>query len=77
MPKKKTALATIALVVLTIAVVDSLYWLCFSVWMTAYPFADHNHWRINSYLWLAATLLIGAVWFGFAVYLFRRNRPSV
>ncbi len=61
---------------LTLAGAYSLYWVLFSIWMTAYPFADLHVWRIHFYVWLSATLLIAVCWTALLVWLIRRKRAS-
>lgn len=47
-----------ALGALTLSGMDAIYWLLFSVWMTAYPFAANGIWKQRFYFWLAAAVLI-------------------
>jgi hypothetical protein len=76
MPKKQTLCGTIVVALLTFAGMYSLYWLLFSAWMMAYPFASHGFWRVRFYMWLATSIFIGAVWSGLVVWLVRRRRTS-
>jgi hypothetical protein len=73
---RKTIWGTIALVVLTLAGMGSLYWLIFSVWMMAYPYANHAQWQLRLYTWLAITGFIGMLWCILAIWFFRRKRIS-
>ncbi len=59
---------------LTLAGAHSLYWLLFSIWMTAYPFADLSVWGIRFYVWLSATLLIAVCLTALLVWLIRQRR---
>jgi hypothetical protein len=51
----------------------SVYQVLFSLWMTAYPYADINFWRPHLYLRLAQTVLIGMLWSALAVWMFRKR----
>jgi hypothetical protein len=44
---KRLIWARVALVILTLGGLVSLYQTLFDVWMTAYPFADPNEWRMR------------------------------
>ena len=59
MIQRRLMWAKIALVLLTLGEIDSIYWVLFSAWMTAYPFANSSLWRTRLYLWLTASLLTG------------------
>jgi len=66
----------IALGLLTLAGMISVYCLAFSVWMTAYPFADLHLWRVRFYIWAAASVLIGACWVATLIWLLRRKQSG-
>ena len=67
----------VLLVLLALAVAVSFYQLAFSVWMTAYPFADIHVWRARFYLRLSITGAIGACWIVALVWLVRTwRRPA-
>lgn len=51
-----------ALVVLSFAELKSLYQAAFCVWMTAYRPEYASGWRVILYRWLAAAVIIAALW---------------
>jgi hypothetical protein len=51
----------------------SVYQVLFSLWMTAYPYADINFWRPHFHLRLVQTVLIGVLWTALVVWMFRRR----
>ena len=68
--------ASIALVLLTLGGLVSLYQMAFDLWMTAYPFATANEWRTQLYIRLATAVMIGVLWSSLAVWLFRQRRRT-
>jgi len=66
-------LAWVALGLLSLGGALSMYFLAFSVWMTAYPYADLITWRTRFYQRLAITLLIGALWIATVWWLLRHR----
>jgi hypothetical protein len=70
---QRTVWAGIGLTFLTVAAMVSVYQVLFSLWMTAYPYADINSWRPHFYLRLAQTALIGMLWTALVVWMFRRS----
>ncbi len=76
MVSQRSVWAGIGLLVLTVAGMASVYQLLFSLWMTAYPFADIDFWRPHFYFRLAQTVLIGVFWTGLAVWKYRNRRRS-
>jgi hypothetical protein len=54
--------ASIALFILTMGGLFTLYQVIFDIWMTAYPFANTNEWRTRLYIRLATIILIGLIW---------------
>ena len=74
MTRPKIIWASGALVSLTIAGLISLYQVLFDVWMTAYPFANANEWRVRLYLRLATTIVISLFWSVLAGWLYRPRR---
>jgi len=72
---KRLIWARIALVLLPLAGLFSLYQTLFDLWMLSYPFADPSVWRTRFYIRLATTIIIGGTWIALALWLYRRNRP--
>jgi hypothetical protein len=69
-------LLAILLAILTLAGLDCLYWLSFSVWMLAYPFAQVSVWRIRFYIWLIAAVLVSFLWLFTLIWLIREIRRA-
>jgi hypothetical protein len=76
MMRPKIIWAGVALSVLTLGGLVSLYWVMFDVWMTAYPFVNPNDWRMRLYIHLFATVVIGLLWGILAVWLFRHGKQT-
>jgi hypothetical protein len=76
MMRPKIIWASVALGVLTLGGLDSLYWLAFDVWMTAYPLVNPNEWRPRFYIQLIVTVVVGLLWGLLAVWLFRQRRQG-
>jgi len=74
MVRRKVAAAWAGMAVLTLAGLDSLYRLPFSVWMLAYPMADPAMWRPRFYAWLGATVLVGFLWMVLGIWLFKHMK---
>jgi len=70
---QRTVWAGIGLTCLTVAGMVSVYQVLFSLWMTAYPYADINFWRPHFHLRLVQTVLIGVLWTALVVWMFRRR----
>lgn len=68
--------ASVALFILTMGGLFTLYQVCFDVWMTAYPFANTSEWRTRLYLRLATIIVIGFFWSGIVAWLFRHRRSG-
>ena len=61
------------LIFLTVAGMVSVYQVLFSLWMTAYPYADINFWRPHLYIRLAQTVIIAVLWGTLAVWILRKR----
>jgi len=68
--------ASVALFILTIGGLFTLYQVCFDVWMTAYPFANTSEWRARLSMRLARIIVIGFLWSGIVAWLFRHRRSG-
>ena len=66
--------AGIALFVLTMGGILTLFQLLFDAWMTAYPFANMSEWRIRFFIRLVTIVVIGGAWSAIAAWLFRHMR---
>lgn len=66
--------ASVALFVLTIGGLFTLFQVLFDVWMTAYPFANTSEWRTRLCIRLVTIVVIGFVWSTIVVWLVRRRR---
>ncbi len=66
--------ASIALFILTMGSLFTLYQMLFDIWMTAYPFANPTEWRTRLYIRLATIIVIGLIWSTIAAWLFRNGR---
>jgi small-conductance mechanosensitive channel len=75
-PRARLAAAVAGFVALTLAGVVSLYQLLFALWMTAYPFADANEWRMRVYVRLVITIAIASCWCAMALRFHRRRRRN-
>ena len=72
--RMKVAGASIALFILTMGGLFTIFQVLFDAWMTAYPFANTSEWRIRLYIRLATIILIGVVWSTIVAWLFRHRR---
>lgn len=68
--------ASVALFVLTMGGLFTLYQVLFDVWMTAYPFANPSEWRTRLYIRIATIILIGAIWTTIVTWLFRQRQRA-
>ncbi len=68
--------ASVALFVLTMGGLFTLYQVLFDVWMTAYPFANTSEWRTRLYIRLATIIVIGFIWSAIVTWLFRQRRRA-
>jgi len=75
-PRMKLMSAGMALFVLTMAGLTTLYQVLFDVWMTAYPFANTNEWRTRLCIRLVTFVVIGFVWSAIVVWLVRHRRKE-
>ena len=66
--------ASLALFILTMSGLFTLFQVLFDVWMTAYPFANTSEWRTRLYIRLATLIVVGFLWSGTVVWLFRHRR---
>lgn len=66
--------ASVALFILTMGGLFTLYQVLFDVWMTAYPFANTTEWRTRLYIRLATLIVIGLIWSTIVAWLFRHRR---
>ncbi len=73
MARPKIFWASVALVLLTVGGLISLYQVLFDSWMTAYPFANANEWRMRFYIRLATTTVIALFWCTLAIWLHRSD----
>jgi hypothetical protein len=73
-PRVKLMSASMALFVLTMAGLLTLYQVLFDVWMTAYPFANTNEWRTRLYVRVATFILIGVFWSALVAWMVRQRR---
>jgi hypothetical protein len=76
MANKRVIWAALALFILTLAGILSIYQLLFAVWMTAYPYVNTAEWRTRFYVRLVITAGIGVLWSILAIWMFRRRRIS-
>jgi hypothetical protein len=74
--RQKSVWAKVALVLLTLGAMYSVYWLLFSLWMTSYPFANLKTSWSRLYLWLIISIIVGAFWSALVVWLFRQKAGS-
>jgi hypothetical protein len=68
--------ASVALFILTMGGLFTLYQMLFDVWMTAYPFVNTSEWRTRLYVRLATCILIGFLWSTLVAWLFRHRRGA-
>jgi hypothetical protein len=73
-PRVKLMSAGMALFVLTMAGLLTLYQVLFDVWMTAYPFANTNEWRTRLYVRVVTFILIGVFWSALVTWMVRQRR---
>ena len=64
------------MVLLTIGGLVSLFQVLFDVWMTAYPFADANAWRVRLCIRPATAVVIAVLWSVLAIWLKRQRRQQ-
>ena len=76
MSRGQTTFAKVVLGILGLCEVYALYWLSFSLWMTAYPFANNAMWRTHLYGWLGASVVVGLLWVAVLVWLIRQRRSK-
>jgi hypothetical protein len=65
------AIAWSLLVLSTLGGIVSVYYLLFSIWMTAHPLYDSQAWRIRVYERFGITALDGLIWLGSIIWLWR------
>jgi len=68
--------ASVALFILTMGGLFTIFQVCFDVWMTAYPFANTSEWRIRLYIRLATLILVGFLWSTIVAWLFRHRHSG-
>lgn len=68
--------ASIALFILTMGGLFTLFQMLFDVWMTAYPFSNASEWRMRLYIRLATLVVIGFLWSTLVAWLFRHRRET-
>ena len=66
--------ASLALFLLTMGGLFTLFQVLFDAWMTAYPFANTGEWRIRFFIRLATIVVIGVIWSAIVVWLVRHRR---
>ena len=66
--------ASLALFLLTMGGLFTLFQVLFDAWMTAYPFANTTEWRTRLYIRLATIIVIGFIWSTIVAWLFRHRR---
>jgi hypothetical protein len=69
-------LARVGLVLLTLAGAVTIYQALFDIWMTAYPFANANEWRARLYIRLVTAFVIGLLWIGLVIWLWRQRKKT-
>jgi heme/copper-type cytochrome/quinol oxidase subunit 2 len=74
MANKRLLWAKIALVLLTLGEMVSVYQVLFCAWMTAYQPASASEWRARFYVRLTTSVLIGLLWIALVVWLIRQRR---
>jgi hypothetical protein len=67
--RRATAWSLLALS--TLGGIVSVYYLLFSIWMTAHPLYDSQAWHIRVYERFGITALDGLVWVGSILWLWR------
>ncbi len=75
-PRVKLMSASMALFILTMGGLLTLYQVLFDVWMTAYPFANTNEWRTRLYIRVGTFILIGVIWSILVAWLVRQRRSG-
>ena len=75
-PRLKLMSASMALFILTMGGLLTLYQVLFDVWMTVYPFANTNEWRTRLYIRVATFILIGVIWSSLVAWLVRQRRSG-
>lgn len=68
---KRNAIAWSLLALSTLGGIVSVYYLLFSIWMSAHPLYDSDAWHTRYYERLAITALDGLVWIGSILWLLR------
>jgi hypothetical protein len=71
MSMRRTAAALSLFVLSTLAGIVSVYFLLFSIWMTAHPRYDSEAWHIRVYERFGITVLDGLIWLGSIIWLWR------
>jgi hypothetical protein len=69
-------LARVGLALLTLAGAVTVYQALFDNWMTAYPFANANEWRSRLYIRLVTAFVIGLLWIGLLIWLWRQRKKT-
>jgi hypothetical protein len=67
----------IALALISLAVLYCLYWLCFSIWMSAYPLADSKAWTIRIYWLFSLCVVLAIAWMYCVIWLIKRKGLEV
>ena len=76
MMQDKSKYGKLFLAFLAVVELFCMYWLLFSVWMTAYPFADKLLWRSRVYVWALLSGIIGLSLVAIIIWLFRHRRKE-
>jgi hypothetical protein len=71
MSMRRTAAALSLFVLSTLAGIVSVYFLLFSIWMTAHPRYDSEAWHVRVYERFGITALDGLIWLGSVIWLWR------
>ena len=66
-----TVAALSIFVLSTLAGIVSVYYLLFSIWMTAHPLYDSEIWHIRVYERFGITVLDGLIWLASIIWLWR------
>jgi hypothetical protein len=68
---QRTVAALSIFVLSTLAGIVSVYYLLFSIWMSAHPRYDSAAWHIRVYERFGITVLDGLIWLGSVIWLWR------
>ncbi len=76
MLQNKSRYGKLILAFLVLVEMFCMYWLLFSIWMTAYPFANRVLWRSRVCVWALLSCIVGLSLIATVIRIFRQRRKE-